>query len=239
MLCVAMGASLSAHRRDELLHAARIGIEPDRVRVEISLTPGIEVADAFLREIDDDGDLRLSAAERRAYAARVIGQVALRVDDSAALRLWLVGARFPGAVDLRSGEAAITLEMEAALPSLSSGAHRLFFHNDSAATGGVFMANALVPESDRVGVTGQERDFLQRQLTVAFELRESQPSGFRWAWLGFICVVPAGLARALRPRRTWRPFCHPDKRTDASTVNAADTTNGSKRATLDESAATR
>ena len=131
-LCVAMGASLSAHRRDELLQAARVGVEPDRVRLEISLTPGIEIAEAFIREIDDDGDLRLSEAEQQAYAERVLGRVALRVDDSVALRLLLAGARFPSAVALRSGEAAITLEMEAALPSLSPGAHRLFFRNDSA-----------------------------------------------------------------------------------------------------------
>ena len=203
LLCVAMGASLSAHRRDELLQAARVGVEPDRVRVEISLTPGIEIAEAFIREIDDDGDLRLSEAEQQAYAERVLGRVDLRVDDSVALRLLLAGARFPGAVGLRSGEAAITLEMEAALPSLSPGPHRLFFRNDSAAAGNVFLANALVPESDRVGVTGQERDFYQRQLTVAFELREEQPSSVNWAWLGFgfVCVLP--LASRLRSNG-WR-----------------------------------
>ena len=198
MLGVAMGASLSAHRRDELLQAARVGVEPDRVRLELSLTPGIEIAEAFIGEIDADGDLRLSAAEQQAYAERVLGRVALRVDDSVALNLLVAGASFPGAADLRSGEAAITLEVEAALPFLSPGAHRLFFRNDNAATGSIFLANALVPESDRVGVTGQERDFDQRQLTVAFELRDGQPSRFNWAWLGFVCVLPAGFARALR-----------------------------------------
>jgi hypothetical protein len=160
------------------------------VRLEISLTPGIEIAEAFIAEIDEDGNWQLSEAEQQAYAARVLGRVALRVDDSVALRLRLDGAGFPSAVALRSGEAAITLEMEAALPSLSPGAHRLFFRNDSPAADTVFLANALVPDSDRVGVTGQERDFHQRQLTVSFELRESAPSSFTWVWLGFVGALP-------------------------------------------------
>ncbi len=190
MLCVAMGASLFAHRRDELLQAARVAVEPDRVRLEISLTPGIEIAEAFVAEIDEDGDLRLSEAEQQAHAARVLGRVALRVDDSVALRLRLTGARFPSVVALRSGEAAIALEIEAALPSLSPGAHRLFFRNDRTAADTVFLANALVPESNRVAVTGQERDFHQRRLTVSFELRESAPSSFNWVWLGLVSALP-------------------------------------------------
>jgi hypothetical protein len=84
--------------------------------------------------------------------------------------------------------------MEAAL-TLGPGAHWLFFRNDSATAESVFLANALVPESDRVGVTGQERDFHQRQLTVLFELRERQFSRVAWAWLGFVCVLPLALRR--------------------------------------------
>src|SRR5215213_2131486 len=58
-------ADVSAHRRDEYLQAARLAIEPTGIRLELSLTPGIAVADAVLRDIDVDGDHALSAAEQR------------------------------------------------------------------------------------------------------------------------------------------------------------------------------
>ncbi len=45
-LIVVIGTtSLSAHRRDELLQAARIGIGADRIELELSLTPGMAIAD--------------------------------------------------------------------------------------------------------------------------------------------------------------------------------------------------
>ena len=189
-LCVAMGASLSAHRRDELLQAARVDVEPGHVRLEVSLTPGIEIADAFIHEIDRNGDLRLSDAEQRAYAQHVRDRLAVRIDDSAPLHLSFAALRFPALADLRSGEAAIALEMEAVLPPLSPGAHRLFFRNDTTRKDSVFLANALVPNSTRVGVTGQERDFQQRQLTVTFQLRKVEPFPVDWVWLGFACALP-------------------------------------------------
>ena len=40
------GATLSAHRLDEYLQAARVGIEPDRLHLELDMTPGVAVADA-------------------------------------------------------------------------------------------------------------------------------------------------------------------------------------------------
>ena len=45
-LLVCATGDLSAHRRDELLQAARIGIAGNRVELELSVTPGIDVADA-------------------------------------------------------------------------------------------------------------------------------------------------------------------------------------------------
>jgi hypothetical protein len=43
-IVLAAGAGLSAHRHDEYLQAARIAIDPDGVRLELSLTPGIAVS---------------------------------------------------------------------------------------------------------------------------------------------------------------------------------------------------
>jgi hypothetical protein len=45
VLVVAAGGAASAHRMAEYLRAARLGIEPDRVAIELDLTPGIAVAE--------------------------------------------------------------------------------------------------------------------------------------------------------------------------------------------------
>jgi hypothetical protein len=68
---VLAGATASAHRRDELLQAARIAIDPTRVELQLDLTPGIEVADDLIADIDRDGDGVLSADEKRGYVAHV------------------------------------------------------------------------------------------------------------------------------------------------------------------------
>src|SRR5262245_65012781 len=55
-LVFALGSVLSAHRRDELLQAARIAVGPERVDLELDLTPGIDVADGVIADIDRDGN---------------------------------------------------------------------------------------------------------------------------------------------------------------------------------------
>ena len=73
----ALGARVSAHRLDEYLQAARIAIEPDRVHLELDLTPGVSVANVVLADIDVDADRSISAAEALAYSKRVLSTVAL------------------------------------------------------------------------------------------------------------------------------------------------------------------
>src|SRR5580765_8182089 len=53
---VTLGTAASAHRRDEYLQAARLAVEPGRVDLELDLTPGIEVAEAIIADIDGDRD---------------------------------------------------------------------------------------------------------------------------------------------------------------------------------------
>src|SRR5262245_61337231 len=74
---LARGAS--AHRLDEYLQAARIGIDPGRVQLELDLTPGVAVAGKVIGDIDRDRDGVLSADEKRAYAAQVFGALAMDV----------------------------------------------------------------------------------------------------------------------------------------------------------------
>jgi len=200
---LASGAGVSAHRYDELLQAARIGVESDHVRVEISLTPGIAVADAVVGEIDVDRDGVLSSVEPHLYAEQVLDHITLLVDDSLPVRLVLAESTFPDPTTIRNGDAAIGLKLKGDMPRLGEGAHRLRFRNDHATTSGVYLANVLVPDSPRVAVTGQRRDFDQREVTIDFTMREAMLSVDGWSWIGFASALPV-VAMLARRRRTVR-----------------------------------
>src|SRR4029453_1912380 len=80
LLILVIGAtSLSAHRRDELLQAARIGIAAGRIELELSLTPGIAIADDVIGAIDRDHDGVLSPEEQRNYTKEVLPRQSSRL----------------------------------------------------------------------------------------------------------------------------------------------------------------
>ena len=172
---LAAGARVSAHRQDEYLHAARIAIEPSGVRVELSLTPGIAVADAVIRDIDANVDGTLSPAEQRSYAERVLRGVSLRIDGTL-LPLTLSNARYAEPAALRDGNAAITLEVDARRLRLAAGTHTISFRNGNTAHGTVYLANALMPSDGRVAITKLAHEVDQSGLTVAFTVRPTR----RW-----------------------------------------------------------
>ena len=90
--------------------------------------------------------------------------------DGTPLRVELVDSRFPGIEAVRNGEGAIRIELAAAIGTVSAGPHRLLYRNTHRPDIGVYLANVLVPASDRVAVTGQRRDVDQRQLIVDYVL---------------------------------------------------------------------
>ena len=74
---------LSAHRLDEYLQATRVGIERERVSLEIDLTPGVSVARQVTAWIDSDGNRVISLPESLAYGRRVLDALSLTVDGRA------------------------------------------------------------------------------------------------------------------------------------------------------------
>ncbi len=169
-LVCAAGTGVGAHRYDEYLHASRIAIAPDGVRIEMRLTPGMAVAEAVIGEIDTNRDAVLSAAERQVYAQRVLGGLSLRLDD-VAVPLTLMESTVPAAGALRGGDQAITIVVDARLPQSAAGSHRLSFRNANVAHGAVYLANALMPEDERVSITGMTHAVDQSGLTVAYMVR--------------------------------------------------------------------
>jgi hypothetical protein len=81
-LVAAAVAGTSAHRRDEYLQAARIAVEPGRVRVDLDLTAGIAVAGAVIASIDGDGSGAIEPAEAYAYATAVGQALRLEIDGT-------------------------------------------------------------------------------------------------------------------------------------------------------------
>jgi hypothetical protein len=188
MLVLGSSASLSAHRRDEYLQAARLALDPSAVQLELALTPGIAVADAVFNEADRNGDGLLTAAEQRAYASQVLAAISMSVDGSP-VGMRPAGLIFPEPEMVRRGEGTIHLRYTAALPRLLDGEHHLAFQNRYRGDIGVYLANALVPDSDRIAVVAQRRDFAQRDLTIDFLLRGgSKRSALIWP-IGAIGVL--------------------------------------------------
>jgi hypothetical protein len=198
LAAICVGTALSAHRLDEYLQAARIGIEPDRVRIELGLTPGTAVAEAIVRDIDRDGDGSLAPREQQAYAWQVLKNLELRLDGRS-LSIELIEASFPTVATVRDGEGTIAIESEAGLPVLTAGHHQLFFRNTNGAASGVYLANALVPDSDRLAITAQGRDGAQSELTIDFMMRAAPVVSQReWTLAG---ILAAGIFWVfVRPR---------------------------------------
>jgi hypothetical protein len=159
----------SAHRRDEYLQTARVAVDPDRIEIELDLTPGIAVAEQVLAAIDRDADRSISDQEARAYRREVLE--ALTVDvDGRPLSLELVDSTVPEIEAVVNGEGTMRLHATAALPGLSAGSHRLRYRNSHRSDIGVYLVNALVPASERVTVVRQRRDVDQRDVTIEYTL---------------------------------------------------------------------
>jgi hypothetical protein len=197
---VTLGTTASAHRRDEYLQAARLGVEPGRVELELDLTPGIAVADAAIADIDRDQDGALSAVEERAYLERVLARVALELDGRP-LQMEAFSSTFPVLDAFRRGEGTIRFQSAVVLPHQADGDHQLSFRNMDQRDGTVFLANALIPRSDRIVIATQRRDPAQRNLTIDYVLRP-EPATSAPTWLLAGLTGAAALAALLmRPSK--------------------------------------
>ena len=186
-LAVVFGGTPSAHRRDEYLQAARVAIDPDRVEIELDLTPGIAVAEQVLAEIDRDGNRSISDGEARAYRGQVLGAIAVDVDGKP-LPLESIDGTFPEVAAVLNGEGTLRLRVVAALPRLSAGTHRLRYRISHRPDIGVYLVNALVPASDRIAIEAQRRDVDQRDVTIEYTLAADRATRLR----GGLSVALAG-----------------------------------------------
>jgi hypothetical protein len=169
MIVVIGATSVSAHRRDELLQAARIGIAADRIELELSLTPGIAVADDILGAIDRDHNGMLSSEEKGRYTEQVMAATELRIDGRI-VKMAVSTAMYPLLDELRDGDRSIEFRLTAAFPELSSGRHEIAFSNSYRNDISIYLANALKPDSDRIVIASQHRDRDQQRLAIDFTI---------------------------------------------------------------------
>jgi hypothetical protein len=192
----------SAHRLDEYLQAARLGIDLDRVEITLDLTPGIAVAAEVVTAIDRDANGSITDVEARAFADAVLHAVAVDL-DGVPLRVALVDSAVPPIDTLLGGDGAVRIRANAALPRLAEGRHHMRFRNDYWPAIGVYLANALVPASDRIAVMAQRRNLDQRDLMVDYNLRaEAGAHVRRGVPLGVAGVVVVALQVWWRRRPT-------------------------------------
>ena len=196
---IAGAAGVSAHRRDEYLQAARLAIDPGRVQLELDLTPGIALAEAIIADIDRNRDGSLSPDEQQAYANVVAGALTIELDGTP-VRARLTRTTFPQPEAMRRGEGIIRLQSTASLPRLSAGPHQLLFRNRHQPERSVYLANALVPDTDEVAIGAQRRDGDQTELTIDYVLRaRAETSTGTWLLRGLGAAI---LLSALRIRRS-------------------------------------
>jgi hypothetical protein len=183
VLLFVLPSRADAHRLDEYLQAVRVSVTADRVRVEIDLSPGVDVADAIIRTIDADGDGAIAEREASAYASRVLGATTLSVDGRPAV-LTPDGRRFPSIDDMRLGLGTIRLTTSAWIAA-TPGRHRLAFANAYLPGISVYLVNALVSSDQRITLLEQHRDPLQRTYALDYDV-----AGGR-AWLAWSAAMAA------------------------------------------------
>jgi hypothetical protein len=192
-IVLSLGTSVSAHRLDEYLQATSISIEKDRLQLQMRLTPGVAVFPIVFASIDSDADGVISEAEQRAYAMRVVHDLALTMDGDP-LRPRLLSARFPKIEEMKEGLGEIVLDIDVDLPQGGSN-RRLVLENHHQGRIAAYLVNCLAPRDPDIRVTGQRRNYQQSfyQLDyVQAGARSSPLFSARYstgAWLTVIALV--------------------------------------------------
>jgi len=185
-LALACAMPAQGHQLDEYLQAARIGLEPDRIVVEMSLTPGAAVARQIFSSLDRDGDGRISAPETASYAETVRSDLVLELDGrTCPVRLLRAGS--PRWSEMREGVGTIRLNAECGVP-VSRGRHRLRFVNNHRPEISVYLVNALMPPTSAIVIRSQQRDVRQHGIVLEFD-RSSSDLGALWIVFPLVAVT--------------------------------------------------
>jgi hypothetical protein len=192
LLVIAIGAiapAALAHRLDEYLQATLVAIAPDEIRLYVNLTPGVEVAERVLAEIDRDRDGVISAEDATAYCQRVMHDFIAAVDDRR-VELRLAKLNFPEPDELRDGSGIIQMEFVVVSGAMAAGVHRFALENRHLPWVSMYLFNAAEARSgSEIEIVGQKRNDNQSVGEIEFGVRAAAAKGARGGGVGGVPVV--------------------------------------------------
>jgi hypothetical protein len=159
-----------AHRLDEYLQATLVVIEPEGIRLQINLTPGVEVVEKVLALFDPNKDGVISTKQGAAYAELLKRDLAAKLDGRK-LEIQVISSSFPSLAELRAGTGVIQMEFLAKTAPLASGSHKFTMENRHLPKLSVFLFNAARPSNDSISITQQKRNKNQSKGEINFELK--------------------------------------------------------------------
>jgi hypothetical protein len=189
----AVPSMVFAHRLDEYLQATLVVIEPDRVRLQINLTPGVAVAEQVLAQIDRNRDGAISTNEAAAYCELLKRDFTVRLDQQD-VKLTLIACYFPGPAELRTGLGFIQMEFSGSPGRLAAGAHTLTIENRHLASLSVYLVNAAQPASTGLQITRQIRNENQSLSEIQFRI-QPLPTTRTQSWDQNRSIKPSGPRR--------------------------------------------
>jgi len=186
-------APASGHRLDEYLQAIRVDIGPERILIDVDLTPGASLAADVLATLDSNGDRAIGTDEEHAFLVAFLESLELSIDGEPRT-LSPVNVHFPPSGDLLDGAGVISLALTADAVGVN-GAHRLVVRTLYRPDVGVYLANALRPTAEGVTITAQSRDPKQQHLGIDYVVGIHLLTLTSWSasW-GMIAAVLLGFA---------------------------------------------
>ena len=189
---------------DEYLQSTLVAIEPGDVRLKINLTPGVEVADKILAQIDRDRDGVISNDEAAAYSELLKRDLTVRMDGRDT-ELKLTESNIPALAELRTGHGIIQVEFSITPGSFTAGPHRLAFENRHFNSLGVYLFNAARPRSASIQIARQNRNANQSTGEIEFAYdapsHSSNAPGFVALFAVILLVMVAAVWRIRRSSR--------------------------------------
>ena len=203
LACLVLPAGVLAHQLDEYLQGTLVSIEPDDIRLQINLTPGVAVADKVLALIDRDNNGKISTNEAAAYATLLQRDLTVQLDGRP-VELKLNALNFPEMSELRTGLGIIQMDFSVIPGPLAPGGHKLKLENRHLPAMSVYLFNAEQPMSKLVQITKQERNKTQSVGEIDFDYvpaaTNSKTVKYFASATGLIVVLVVGIWKAVDSR---------------------------------------
>jgi hypothetical protein len=143
------------------------------------LIPGVLVAPFLIAEIDSNRDGILSAAEKQAYAERVLGDLSMTVDGRS-IQPKLISWSFPLPAQMRDGVGEIQIEYAADLPHGAPN-RTLILANHHLNRTSVYLMNVAVPQDRLIRLLAQKRNEQQSFYELHYQQTAATDAGPRAA----------------------------------------------------------